>query len=105
MGRKEKLERLFEIVSPIEVDLDVPENPCRFVALEQDDCGRTLNLYMDNHLEGLKDLIATSETRFVEDVRVHDLDADVVFVPIWKVQRFVVIEDDFSYEQGYATIP
>jgi hypothetical protein len=104
MNRKEKLTKLLEIAPPIEADSEIPEMPPRFVALEQDDGGSTLHLYTSDSLGDLRDALATSETRLVEDVRVHDLDADTVLVPVWKIDEFATLEDEFSYDDGYATI-
>jgi hypothetical protein len=104
MNRKEKLDKLLEIAPPLEAELEVPECPPRFVVLEQDDSGFTLCMFMGDNLEELRDVIATSETHFVEEVRVHDLDTDTVLVPVWRVERFETLEDSFSYEDGYATV-
>jgi hypothetical protein len=73
--------------------------------LEQDGDGSTLWAYFGDNLDKLRDVIAASETRFVEHVRVHDLDTDAVLVPVWNVKSFATLEDKFSYSDGYVTIP
>lgn len=105
MTRREKLEKLLDIAPPVGAAVEVPDAPPRFVVLEQDAQGDTLWMHLGDSLDELKAVIAASETRFVEHVRVHDLDADTVLVPIWKVEQFETLEDNFSYEEGYATIP
>ncbi|MGC2449138.1 MAG: hypothetical protein WA477_15930 [Candidatus Sulfotelmatobacter sp.] len=104
MNRREKLGRLLDIVPLVWPEFDVPGNPPRFAALERDENGNAVYVHLADSLGELKDAIATSETHFVEDVRVHDLDADTVFVPVWKVEQFVELEDEFSYEEGYLSI-
>lgn len=104
MNRRDKLDRLLEIVPLVGSEFDVPENPPRFAALERDENGDALYVHLADGLDELKDAIAASETHFVEDVRVHDLDADTVFVPVWKVGQFIELEDEFSYEEGYLSI-
>jgi hypothetical protein len=104
MTRKEKLENLLNIAPPLQRDIKAPKAPPRFAALEQDDGGNTLCMYLSASLEGLKSTLAGSDTRFVERVRVHDLDADTVMAPVWIVERFAFVEDKFSYKDGYVTI-
>jgi hypothetical protein len=105
MTRKEKLEKVMNVAPFLEGEIEIPEVPPRFAALEQDDEGNTLRVYLGSSLEELKDTLEASETRFVERVRVHDLDTDVVMVPVWRVRRFARLETQFSYEDGYVTVP
>src|SRR5271170_7545094 len=105
MNRSEKLDQLFCTAPIIGAEIDLPEEPPRFVALEQDDSGHTLWAYFGDSLAELGNVIAESETHFIELVRVHDLDADIVLVPIWRVEGFTEIEGNFSYADGYATFP
>jgi len=104
MDRKQKLDRLLILAPTAGADIDLPEEPTRFVALEQDENGDTLWMYFGEHLDELRSLIAESETRFVEGVRVHDLDTDAVLTPVWQVERFAEIEGNFSYAAGYITV-
>jgi hypothetical protein len=105
MNRKEKLDLLLDVAPPTGADLKIPPTPPRFAVLEQDGDGSTLWAYFSDNLDELRDVIAASETRFVEDVRVHDLDTDTVLVPVWNVESFATLEDKFSYSNGYVTIP
>ncbi len=105
MSRKEKLENLLSIAPPLQVEIRVPKTPPRFAALEQDEDGNTLCMYLSASLEELKGTLAGSDTHFVGRVRVHDLDADTVMAPVWRVERFALLEDEFSYKDGYVTIP
>jgi hypothetical protein len=104
MNRKAKLTKLLDIAPPLGADLELPEMPPRFIALEQDDDGRTLCFYVSDSLDELRHAVASSETRFVEEVRVHDLDEDTVLAPVWSVTEFAMLEDEFSYDDGYVTI-
>lgn len=104
MTRRQKLTKLFDIAPPFEPDFRIPSRPSRFVALELDADLRTLGVYLGDDLGGLGRRIAASETQFVEYVRVHDLDADIVMVPFWRIDRFETLEDEFSYDNGYVTI-
>jgi hypothetical protein len=104
MNRREKLDKLFEISPSIGADFDVPDAPSRFAVLEQDSDGNTLWMYLSSNLDALRDIIASSETHFVERIRIHDLDADTVLTPVWRIERFETLEDGFSYENGYSTI-
>jgi hypothetical protein len=105
MNRKEKVDMLLDAIPTAGAEFAVPESPPRFVVLEQDDGGVALWVYFGDNLDELGDAIATSETHFVEHVRIHDLDKDSVLIPVWKVEQFVKLEDDFSYAEGYVTIP
>jgi hypothetical protein len=105
MNRKEKLDRLLDIAPPVGAEFEVPEAPPRFVVLEKDESRNVLWIYLGDDLDELAAMITTSETRFVEHVHVHDLDADSVLAPEWKVERFLTLEDGFSYEDGYVSIP
>jgi hypothetical protein len=105
MTRKKKLENLLSLAPSLQGEIEMPKTPPRFAALEQDDDGNTLCMYLSASLEGLKSTLAASETRFVECIRVHDLDADTVMVPVWRVERFALLEGKFSYREGYVTVP
>jgi len=104
MNRREKLQRLLDIAPPVEDDVEVPTNPSRFLALEQDDDGNTIEMYFADALDELHPRVANTESRFVARVRVHDLDTDAVLAPVWKIERFATIEESFSYKDGYVAL-
>lgn len=104
MNRIGKLYALLEIAPSVGAEFDIPKAPPRYVALEQDCEGNTLWAYFSPRLDQLRDALAGSETHFVNQVRIHDLDTDAVLVPVWKVTRFTSLEDKFSYTEGYATV-
>ena len=104
MSRKEKLENLLSIAPPLQVEIRVPKLPLASPLGQYED-GNTLCMYLSASLEELKGTLAGSDTHFVGCVRVHDLDADTVMAPVWRVERFALLEDEFSYKDGYVTIP
>jgi hypothetical protein len=87
-NRLEKLANLLQDTSAIENGIALPELPPRYVALEQSTFGETMWAYFGEHLTAIAQDLERSETSFVERIRVHDLDADLIYVPGWKIDGF-----------------
>lgn len=83
--RLKKLIGLLANATAIENGLTLPDTPARYVALEQSVFGDTLWAYFDDLMTGIMQHLEASETSFVERIRVHDLDTDLVYAPKWVI--------------------
>lgn len=89
--RTRKLAELLRDTTAIENGLTLPDAPARYVALEQDVLGDTLWAYFDNVMTGIMQQLEASDTRFVDRIRVHDLDTALIYAPKWMIESLYEI--------------
>jgi hypothetical protein len=78
-----KLTELLNSAPAFENGLVLPKTPTRYVALEQSVFGDTMWAYFDDLMTGIIDSLQTSDTSFVDRIRVHDLDTGLIYAPKW----------------------
>lgn len=81
--RTQKLAEFLEGAPALENGLELPESSHRYVALEQSVFGDTLWAYFDDLMTGIMRQLEASDTSFVDRIRVHDLDAGLIYAPKW----------------------
>jgi hypothetical protein len=84
----EKLVNLLQDTQAIENGLELPDTAPRYVALEQSTFGDAMWAYFGESLTAIAQDLERSDTSFVERIRVHDLDLDLIYVPGWKIDGF-----------------
>lgn len=84
--RKNKLAELLSGAPAIEDGLTLPDSPARYVALEQSFLGDTIWAYFADVMTGIMEQLENSDTSFVDRIRVHDLDTDLVYAPKWIIE-------------------
>jgi hypothetical protein len=89
--RTRKLAELLKNTSAIENGLKLPDEPARYLALEQSASGDTLWAYFGDLMTGIMQQLEVSETRFVDRIRVHDLDTGLVYAPQWTIESLYEI--------------
>jgi hypothetical protein len=71
--------------------LVVPDPLPRYVALEQTLFGDVVWAYFADLMTGIMQNLETSETSFVDRIRVHDLDSGAVYAPKWTIDSLTEV--------------
>lgn len=85
-ARAEKLAELLSSAPAFENGLLLPHKAARYVALEQSVFGDTMWAYFDDLMTGIIESLQSSDTSFVDRIRVHDLDTGQVYAPKWVLE-------------------